>query len=118
VHATVDAQRLRQALDNLLDNAVRHARNEVRVELASEPGRSLVVSVEDNGPGIDRQLLPRVFEAFAHGSDRASGAGLGLSTVRAIAEAHGGGVSVGAGPEGGTRVTLRLPLTPAQAVVS
>ena len=116
VRAVVDAQRLRQALDNLLDNAIRHARTEVRVELLAEPGQGVVLSVEDDGPGIDRELLPRLFEPFAHGSDRAGGAGLGLSTVRAIAEAHGGGVSVGEGREGGTRVTLRLPLTPAQAV--
>ena len=119
MRAVVDAQRLRQALDNLLDNAIRHARSEVRVELAlATPAQGVVLSVEDDGPGIDRELLPRLFEAFAHGAERAGGAGLGLSTVRAIAEAHGGGVSVGDGRERGTRVTLRLPLTPAEAVAS
>jgi signal transduction histidine kinase len=116
--ALVDAQRLRQALDNLLDNAIRHARSEVRVELVHQPARELVLHVEDDGPGIDRELLPRLFDAFAQGPDRVGGAGVGLSTVRAIAEAHGGGISVGVARECGARLTLRLPLTPAEAIVS
>ena len=66
--AAVDAQRLRQALDNLLDNAVRHARSEVRVELAYDPARELVLAVEDDGPGVDRRLLPHLFDAFTQGS--------------------------------------------------
>ena len=72
----------------------------------------------DDGPGIDRELLPRLFEAFSQGADGAGGSGLGLSTVRAIAEAHGGGVSVGAGRERGTSVTLRLPLSPVELAAS
>jgi signal transduction histidine kinase len=116
VTAVVDAQRLRQALDNLLDNAVRHARSEVRVELVQESPHELVLRVEDDGPGIDRLLLPRLFDAFAHGTDRVAGSGVGLSTVRAVAEAHGGGVSVGVGRGEGARFTLRLPLTPAGTI--
>jgi signal transduction histidine kinase len=118
VPALVDPQRLRQALDNLLDNAVRHARSEVRVELACEAGCELVLDVEDDGPGIDRKLLPRLFDAFAQGSDGVGTSGMGLSTVRAVAEAHGGGVTVGAARLRGARFTLRLPLSPAGTVVS
>ena len=118
MRAVMDAQRVRQALDNLLDNAIRHARGEVRVELACDPALGVVVSVTDDGPGIDRELLPRLFEAFSQGADDAGGSGLGLSTVRAIAEAHGGGVSVGAGRERGTSVTLRLPLSPVELAAS
>ena len=70
--AVVDAQRLRQALDNLLDNALRHAGSEVRVELVQQSPDELVLSVEDDGPGIDRLLLPHLFDAFAHGGDRAA----------------------------------------------
>jgi signal transduction histidine kinase len=114
--AAVDAQRLRQALDNLLDNALRHAVTEVRVELVHKPGSELVLAVEDDGPGVDRKLLPRLFDAFAQGSDGIGGAGLGLSTVRAIAEAHGGGISVGVAGQQGARFTLRLPLAPAETV--
>jgi signal transduction histidine kinase len=114
----VDAQRLRQALDNLLDNAVRHARSEVRVELVCEAAGALVLGVEDDGPGIDRRLLPSLFDAFAQGSDGVGGSGLGLSTVRAVAEAHGGGVSVGVARQRGARFTLRLPPAIAGTIVS
>jgi signal transduction histidine kinase len=115
--ALMDAQRMRQALDNLLDNAIRHAASEVRVELVHKPGRELILAVEDDGPGVDRRLLPRLFDAFAQGSGRTGGAGIGLSTVRAIAEAHGGGVSVGVAGARGARFTLRLPLAPAETIV-
>ena len=115
--AVVDAQRLRQALDNLLENAVRHARREVRVELTCVTGRELVVSVEDDGPGIERELLPRLFDPFAQGGERAGAAGMGLSTVRAIAEAHGGGIGVGIAAAGGARFTLRVPFVPVETVL-
>jgi signal transduction histidine kinase len=118
VTAVVDARRLRQALDNLLDNAIRHAATEVRVELIHDSPHELVLGVEDDGPGIDRLLLPRLFEAFAQGTDRVGGSGIGLSTVRAVVEAHGGGISVGAGRERGARFTLRVPLMPAGTTVS
>jgi signal transduction histidine kinase len=114
----MDAQRLRQALDNLLDNAMRHARSEVRVDLARGSDQGVVLSVTDDGPGIARELLPRLFEAFSQGADETGGSGLGLSTVRAIAEAHGGGVSVEAGRERGTSVTLRLPVLPVEVAAS
>ena len=91
---------------------------EVRVELAVRPGAGLVVSVEDDGPGIDRELLPRLFDAFAQGADGAGGAGMGLSTVRAIAEAHGGGVERGRRPRARHRFTLRLPLVPVETVAA
>ena len=114
--AAIDARRVRQALDNLLDNAVRHADTEVRVELVFSAARELVLVIEDDGPGIDRALLPRLFDPFAQGPGRAGAAGMGLSTVRAIAEAHGGGVSVGTAGERGARFTLRLPLSAAEAI--
>ncbi|MDX6620965.1 MAG: hypothetical protein QOK36_3351 [Gaiellales bacterium] len=115
--AAVDPQRLRQALDNLLDNAVRHARSEVRVELIAPSEGELTLVVEDDGPGIERELLPRIFDAFARGGERAAGSGMGLSTVRAIAEAHGGGVSVSRAAAGGARFVVRLPLAPAETIV-
>jgi signal transduction histidine kinase len=107
---------VRQALDNLLDNATRHARTEVRVELTALPGRELVLVVDDDGPGIERGMLPRLFDAFAQGPGRAGTAGMGLATVRAVAEAHGGGISVGRAETGGARFTLRLPLTPVETI--
>jgi signal transduction histidine kinase len=113
----IDAARVRQALDNLLDNAVRYAQSEVSVELVGAADRELMIIVEDDGPGIERELLPRLFDAFAHGRERAGGTGMGLSTVRAIAEAHGGGVSVGVGTLGGARFTVRLPHVPVETHV-
>ncbi len=115
--AAVDAQRVRQALDNLLENALRHARGDVSVELVAAADGELMIIVEDDGPGVERELLPRLFEAFAHGRERAAGSGMGLSTVRAIAEAHGGGVSVGVGALGGARFTVRLPRAPIETGV-
>ena len=116
IPAAVDAGRVRQALDNLLDNATRHARTEVRVELTAAAGRELVLVVEDDGPGVEPGMLPRLFDAFARGPGRAGTAGMGLATVRAIAEAHGGGVSVGRSDAGGARFTLRLPLSPVETI--
>jgi signal transduction histidine kinase len=116
--ALVDPQRLRQALDNLLDNAIRHACTEVRLEVSYTPARELILAVHDDGPGIDPELVPRLFDAFAQGRDRVGGAGVGLSTVRAIAEAHGGGISVGVARERGALLILRLPLAPSNAIVS
>ncbi len=77
-----------------------------------------MIVVEDDGDGIDPDVLPHLFDAFAQGAGGVGGAGIGLSTVRAIAEAHGGGVGVAAVRGGGTRFTLRLPLVPAGTVVA
>jgi signal transduction histidine kinase len=118
MRAFVDATRLRQAVDNLLENAIRHARAEVRVEVADDGARGLTIAVEDDGPGVDPAVRPRLFDAFAQAPSGGGSAGIGLSTVRAIAEAHDGGVSVGAGRGGGTRFTLRIPLTAAETVVA
>ncbi len=118
LRADVDSQRVRQALDNLLDNAIRHASTEIRVGLARDGPLGLELSVEDDGGGIDPAVLRRLFEPFAQGTELSGGAGMGLSTVRAIAEAHGGGAGVAALPDGGTRFTLRLPLSRDRAVVS
>jgi signal transduction histidine kinase len=118
VPVVVDATRLRQALDNLLDNATRHAHSEVSVHLTREHADGIVIVVEDDGDGIDPDVLPHLFDAFAQGVGGVGSAGIGLSTVRAIAEAHGGGVGVAAVRGGGTRFTLRLPLVPAGTVVA
>jgi signal transduction histidine kinase len=106
-----DPDRLAQALRNLIRNAVDHTGPGGLVRLRVTPrGERVELAVEDDGPGIPADERARVFDRF-HRSDarRGSGAGLGLSIVRAIAEAHGGGVSAGGSPEGGARVALTLP---------
>src|SRR5579875_725917 len=111
-----DPDRVAQALRNLIQNAIAHtAEPEGLVALTVEPlaaGRLRLV-VEDDGPGIPEDQRERVFERF-HRTDQArdrisGGAGLGLSIVRAIAQAHGGRVRATARQGGGARLELELP---------
>ncbi len=108
-----DAARLSQVVVNLLANAHRHtpADTAVTVTLARE-GDEVVLTVADDGPGIDPELLPVLFERFARGDSsrtRATGStGLGLAIVAAVVEAHHGGIHVESVP-GDTRFTVRLP---------
>jgi signal transduction histidine kinase len=113
--AQVDEQRLRQALDNLIDNALRYAGagGTVHVTAATE-GDWLVMSVADSGPGFPAEFRAQAFEPFSRtDAGRAreeGGAGLGLAIVRAVAEAHRGTVSARNRAEGGALVELRIPL--------
>lgn len=93
--APVDSQRIEQVLLNLLRNAIRYARAEVRVDL-SEAKDSIQIRVEDDGPGIDPRDLPRIFDKFFRGQRAGktkSGSGLGLAVAKRIIEAHGGSIS-------------------------
>jgi two-component system sensor histidine kinase KdpD len=108
---------LDQVLANLVGNAVRHAGADARIAMeAVKDGATLIVSITDNGPGIDPADLPRVFDKFARAprsaGDAGEGTGLGLAIVKGIVEAHGGTVAavspVSAGR--GTRIEVRLPL--------
>jgi len=112
--ACVDPDRLRQAVDNLLGNALRFApAGSVIVIAAREDGPDLVIEVQDAGPGFPADFLPHAFERFRRPDSGRSrdggGAGLGLAIVAAIAAAHGGTVIAGNRPGGGTVVSLRLP---------
>jgi signal transduction histidine kinase len=114
-----DSQRLAQALGNLVDNAI-HAlegRDDPRIEISVSVGTDTdtwTLTVEDNGPGIPADDLPHVFRRFYRvGDDRGreeGGVGLGLSLVRAIAEAHGGEATIESRPGEGTQVTVSLPI--------
>jgi two-component system, OmpR family, sensor kinase len=112
--ATVDGDRIRQAADNLLDNALRFApRGSVIVLAARADGPDLGIEVRDDGPGFPAGFLPHAFERFRRPDTGRSrddgGAGLGLAIVRAIAVAHGGTASAANRPGGGAMVHLRLP---------
>jgi signal transduction histidine kinase len=108
-----DAERLRQVLTNLIDNAVKYspAGDEVSVRARRENGRVLV-EVSDNGPGIPYDQQRLVFEKFGRADvpgGSKPGTGLGLFIARSIAEAHGGTVDVRSRPNAGTTFTLSLP---------
>lgn len=95
---------------NLLENAVKYNRPGGSVHAALSSGS--VVTVSDTGPGVPAELRELIFEPFYRvdksRSRQMGGAGLGLSTVKAIVERHGGSVEVGETPEGGCRFTVRL----------
>jgi heavy metal sensor kinase len=114
--AVVDSGRIRQAVDNLVDNALRFAPRGTEVVLSAEiAGPSLVIEVRDAGPGFPPEFLPHAFERFRR-PDRgrarsAGGAGLGLAIVQAIAVAHGGRAVASNRPDGGAEVRLEVPHT-------
>jgi signal transduction histidine kinase len=107
-----DPVRIGQALSNLLDNALKYTPDGGSVTIASarEPG-AVTVTVSDTGPGVPvaehDAVWRRLYRGDASRSQR--GLGLGLTLVRAIAEAHGGTAAVGAAPGGGARFQLRFP---------
>jgi signal transduction histidine kinase len=109
-------------VENLLTNAARHARAAVRVTVTEEAG-AVELAVDDDGPGIAPEHRDRIFERFTRLDEARSrdhgGTGLGLAIVRAVAEAHGGSVTVDDSELGGVRFTVRLPAsTPAAAAPS
>ena len=105
---------LGQVMRNLADNAARHAASTVRLSVSTKDARALV-TVEDDGDGIQPSDRERVFERFvrldeARGRD-AGGTGLGLAIVRELVNAHGGSVTIDESPLGGARVVVVLSAT-------
>jgi len=109
---TVDRDRLRQALANLVDNAVKYTPRGGQVDLsAAAESDAVVIRVSDTGPGISEQDLPRIFDRLYRGdlSRATRGLGLGLNLVRAYVEAQGGTVRVDGRPQHGSTFEIRLP---------
>jgi signal transduction histidine kinase len=109
-----DAERLRQAVMILLDNAIRYSRPGGDVQLGwARDGDNAQIVVRDHGIGIDPQELPAVFERFVRGQrarkHRADGTGIGLSIAQAIVQAHHGAIHVESVPDQGTVVRIVLP---------
>jgi signal transduction histidine kinase len=112
LRVTADRVRLRQALANLVDNAVKYTPRggHVRLGARAEAGR-VVLECADDGPGIAPEDRPRIWDRLYRGDQSRSekGLGLGLSLVRAIAHAHGGEASVEPAAGGGSLFRLSLP---------
>jgi two-component system sensor histidine kinase BaeS len=114
VEISVDAQRMRQLLNNLLENCARYVvpGGTVRISLSVGAGTAELL-VEDSGPGVAPGQLERLFERFYRGeagrSRSGGGSGLGLSICRSIAEAHGGQIGAKPSALGGLAVRVTLP---------
>ncbi|MFB8757321.1 sensor histidine kinase [Streptomyces nigra] len=109
-----DPVRMRQALGNLVSNALRHTPSGGTVTLSARPdGDDVVLEVADTGTGIAPEDLPHVFERFWRAeksrSRRTGGSGLGLPIVRQLTAAHGGTAEAAGAPGSGAVFTLRLP---------
>jgi PAS domain S-box-containing protein len=120
VHATTDPVRVRQVLENLIDNACKFSQPGARVDITLAVGNGqATLRVVDEGRGIPPDQLERIFERFERVEDplvmTTSGAGLGLYIVRELVTALGGSVTIDSTPGHGTTVAVRLPLHAAQA---
>lgn len=125
-HAWVhgDAVRLEQIAGNLISNALKFSQSErpVKVTVTCEDSNA-VLRVTDQGVGIPKEMLPRIFDLFVqahHTIDRSRGGlGIGLTLVRRLAELHGGNVEVASDGDGqGATFTVRIPLTEAPEAVA
>ena len=107
--ATVDPARIRQVLENLVANAVRHtpAGGSVSIVL-SRRGDEVELAVSDTGPGIPTEELETIFDRYARSAD-SGGSGLGLAIARSLVEAHGGSIEAESPPGGGATIRVRLP---------
>ena len=111
-----DPLRLKQALMNLVDNAVKFTRTGTITVGVTRAGENALFEVRDTGRGISDESLARIFDAF-HQADSsitrsAQGTGLGLTIVRRVVELHGGAINVESEPDIGSTFYLSLPLTP------
>ena len=107
-----DPDRIAQVVMILLDNAINYAGEGVSVVIrCNRRGHALYLTVEDNGRGIDADILPFIFDRYFRAADARTGqgSGLGLAIAKAIVEAHKGSITATSAPEQGTRFTIELP---------
>jgi PAS domain S-box-containing protein len=114
----IDDKRIRQVLDNVLDNAVKYSDAGTEITLSvRENGQEMLFSVADHGIGIPEKDMPRLFQRMFHGAQAQKtgivGAGLGLSICKGLIEAHGGKIWVESKEGVGTSCYFALPITPA-----
>jgi len=108
----VDRPAMIQALDNIVDNAIKYSTTEKHLAVSARAnGKSVTLTVRDRGTGIARKDLSRVFERFYRGGNvTVSGSGLGLPIAKRIVESHGGRIEVRSAIGSGTEVDVTLPI--------
>ena len=109
----MDERLVKRALENLINNAVRHTPHGTTIKFtAAKIKNTVVLSVSDNGPGIDKEALPYVFEMFYRGSPsrREQGMGLGLAVVKWVADYHGWSIGVTTDKDKGTSFAITIPI--------
>jgi two-component system sensor histidine kinase HydH len=107
--ADIDSDRFIQCLLNLYLNAIQSMESGgiLKVTSSHRAGKNIVIQVHDNGPGIARADLAKIFDPYF--TTKASGTGLGLAIVHKIVESHNGRITVQSSPEEGTVFTITLP---------
>src|SRR5262249_34923826 len=104
-----------QVLANVLDNAAKYAGPTARIRLSARaaPDRRVLITIDDDGPGVPPEALPRLFEKFyrvpRHGEGSRRGTGIGLAVARGLVDAMNGQVTARAGDRGGLAVDIELP---------
>lgn len=111
VFVEATAELIARALGNLVANALRHARAQMSLAVERQDG-SVIVIVEDDGPGIPIEERELVFRRFHRGTSRYEGTGIGLALSAAVARAYGGEIMIGDSRLGGARFALTLPIVP------
>jgi signal transduction histidine kinase len=107
-----DKEALKQILLILLDNAIKHTPPDATITLSSQVADGHVtISIEDNGPGIEPERLPHIFDRFYRGDDARTegGTGLGLSIAKELTEAQNGAIAIRSEVARGTVFTLTFP---------
>lgn len=107
----MDGQLIIQVLVNLLDNAIKHTRDNCEIKLSAYSRKvNMVFEVSDNGGGIRTEIMEKIFESYVSGNDSQRGMGLGLSICHSIVKAHGGNIIVENNNFGGATFLFTLPL--------
>ena len=104
----VQREDLDEMLGNILDNACKWAHSKITVQ-ASQTGDQSVITIDDDGPGLDAALREVVLERGVRADEAAPGSGLGLAIVRDLAEIYGGSITLDDSPLGGLRARILLP---------
>jgi len=106
--AVIDPDQLKQAIDNLLRNAIEASPDGGRVYLeARRDASGYIITVADEGPGIPADIVPKIFDLYF--TTKADGTGVGLAVTHQIVEAHRGRIDVDSSPGSGTRMSIRIP---------